>query len=160
MPYKDPVKERENARERTARYRQKHKERAKKTNDMCNWKRSGIIFEDQFENIYEEYEKQTNCECCWKPFKDNKEKQLDHDHNNTTSYNVRGIVCNSCNQRREDRKWTSNTGERHIYWCNNGTHQIKIEVCKERVICKYAKYLEDAIKIRDEFLKKNPWIHT
>ena len=161
MPYKDPIKARENARERNKRYREKHPDRFKKSNHKTNWKISGIIFEDQFENVYNDYIKQTNCECCWKPFKDSKDKQLDHDHNNTTSYNVRGIVCNSCNQRRYDRKWISNTGERHIYWIIawNG-YNFKIEVCKEKIVCKYFNNLNDAIIFRDEFIKNNTWIYT
>jgi len=160
MPYKDPIKARENQRKRNKTYREKHPDRNKKHYDKSNWKRSGIIFEDQFENVYADYEKQTNCESCWKTFKDSKDKQLDHDHNNTTTYNVRGIVCNSCNQRRYDRKWTSNTGERHIYLCVHKMFNFKIEVCKEKIVNKYFNNLNDAIIFRDEFLKNNTWIYT
>jgi len=146
MPFKDPKS--------IAAIRSRKKE---------NWKRNGIIFEDQFENVFNDYIKQTNCECCYKPFLKGSNKCIDHDHNNTTSYNVRGIVCKSCNQRREDTKWNSNTGERHIgriIQKNLVYFQIQITVDNKQIFSKQIRALEDAIKIRDEFLKKNPWIYT
>ena len=125
------------------------------------WKNQKMIFEDQFDIVYNDYIKQTNCECCYCEFTEDNKKSLEHDHNNTTSYNIRGIVCNNCNMRREDRKWSTNTGERHIYWCKtNKNYRVDIQFEKKRILNFASTDKNKIVKIRDEFLKKNPWIYT
>ena len=134
-----------------------------KRSTIRNWKHRGIIFENMLDIIYNDYIKQTECECCGKPFFNNKDKQLDHDHNINDRYNIRGIICQGCNLRRYDKKWTTNTNERHI--C---TYKIRgvvyYELCiffdKKIILRKHSQMINDLIPMRNQFIIENPWIYT
>lgn len=124
------------------------------------WTHIGMIFEDQFDIVYNDYLAQTNCECCGVEF-DGQNKNLDHDHNNKTSYNIRGIICTQCNHRRKDKLWSNSTGERHIFWNESvKRYDLRIRLGNEFLIQCYHKNLQEAVKIRDKFIDENPWIYT
>ena len=73
-----------------------------KTDKKAYWRYSGMKFtEEDFEYIYSEYMKATHCDLCDKQFKNTKDRQLDHNHE---TGEIRNIVCNRCNSKREDRK--------------------------------------------------------
>ena len=84
-------KNQDNERERCKKYRstaigiKKHR--------ICNWKRYGIICED-WESLYEIYIYTWNCEYCETPFKNTKDRNLDHNHK---TGEIRGILCRVCN---------------------------------------------------------------
>ena len=97
---KDKNKEyREQNKDKIKEYSQTSK--GKKIYRIANWKRSGVISND-FDELYEEYLSQTNCEEC------NIELTYDRnttpttkclDHNHETG-EFRNILCNMCNVRR------------------------------------------------------------
>ena len=82
------------------------------------WKKQGIIFDEighTFEWWYETYIYATNCSCCNKKFNNSNDRQMEHNHNITDAFNVRGIVCDGCNQRAKDVKIQShNTSGENI----------------------------------------------
>jgi hypothetical protein len=74
----------------------------KKNDTIASWKHMGVIHND-FETLYNHYKSSTNCQECGKEFAGEKGdglgsyRCLDHCH---TTGAFRGVVCNSCNQRR------------------------------------------------------------
>ena len=84
-------------------YRDNHKE-SKRHWDLNNhrkirkaqWRSQGIITND-WDNVYNVYINTTNCDHCNKKFKDNLDRNLDHDHSINDSNNIRGILCRVCN---------------------------------------------------------------
>ena len=136
-------------------------DRGSKAEHKARWRFNGMIFDNQFENVYRDYITQTNCECCYRPFDNLNKKTLDHDHNITNKYNIRGIICHSCNHRRIDKEWSNSTGERHIFYNYTGNlYDFKLFVDNEKIVSKYFKTLYDACKYRDKWLKANPWVYT
>ena len=57
------------------------------------WKKRGVICDD-FDMLYEEYIKATNCQHWDKDFKSTRDRCLDHDH---TTGEFRKFVCQKCN---------------------------------------------------------------
>ena len=117
MPYKDPLKAKENKKqyylankEKIAKYHKQYfldnTEKIKqyyldnpKINIISEWKRQGVIDND-WDSLYEYFIKETNCWICDKVFnKDiNMDRRcLDHDHDLLDEPNVRYICCNYCN---------------------------------------------------------------
>ena len=77
-------------------YKEYHKTpQGKRFNSIKNWKNIGIICD--YQHYYKIYLQQTNCYYCRKEFKNTKDRHLDHNHSITDYYNVRGILCRSCN---------------------------------------------------------------
>jgi hypothetical protein len=145
-------------------YRQS--ERGKMIQHKAYWKYMGINFgkkDYMFPIIYKDYLNQTNCECCYKEFVNDQEKCLDHDHSESMKnvYNVRGIICAGCNQRRRDKYYSNSSGEKFIYWNKaSKIYDLRIIVCYELIVQKYFKSLYDAIEFRDKYISENPWIYT
>ena len=65
----------------------------KKSMRIYKWKSQGIIDED-LSAVYDYLIKETNCMICFKPYKDSKDRCLDHDHE---TGEIRYICCNNCN---------------------------------------------------------------
>ena len=65
----------------------------KKSHRINNWKRSGIIDED-LEAVYDYLLDETHCMVCFKPYKDSKDRCLDHNHE---TGEIRYICCRNCN---------------------------------------------------------------
>jgi len=86
-------KYREENREKIKEYQ--HTPQNKKSKTISHWKRQGIICD--YEHYYNIYLQQTKCYYCRKEFKNTRDRHLDHDHSITDYYNVRGILCRSCN---------------------------------------------------------------
>jgi hypothetical protein len=60
---------------------------------ISDWKRSGVICED-FDMLYKEYIKTTNCQHCGIDFKSTRDRHLDHNH---ITGEFRAFVCHKCN---------------------------------------------------------------
>ena len=65
---------------------------------ISQWKSRGILCFD-YNLLYDIFVKTTNCEFCNVELNTNTKtlKCLDHDHSITDKFNVRGVLCNSCN---------------------------------------------------------------
>jgi len=135
-----------------------------KANYKARWKYNGMNFgvnDCMFDIVYNEYMAQTHCECCGIPFCNTIGRTLDHDHNIAGEYNIRGVICHSCNHRRYDKEWNNPLNERHIFYNKAGNlYDFKIYVDSEKIVSKYFKTLKEAKDYRDKFLKENPWIYT
>ena len=68
------------------------------TNTISNWRHRGILCFD-FELLYDIYLSTTHCEFCQVELNTNTKTRgcLDHNHDITDRFNIRGILCNSCN---------------------------------------------------------------
>ena len=135
-----------------------------KNKKKSSWKSMGIeIDPDDFEYVYNEYIHATNCDLCNKEFKTSFDRQLDHDHE---SGEVRNVVCHKCNQQKEDYPFNTNTGLKHIIKsknkkCKNGyTYRLQLVRNGIKLLDKSSVDINKLIKIRNEFLKKNPNIFT
>ena len=74
-----------------------------KTHTISNWKFCGLIETEDYsyDDLYEAYMAQGECESCGKVFIDTKNKHMDHDHKTGL---FRDVVCCRCNvlRRYED----------------------------------------------------------
>ena len=66
-----------------------------KTNKICHWKGSGVIYED-WDDLYEVYMNTMECQHCKKPFETSYDRCLDHNHETGL---FRLILCQGCNVR-------------------------------------------------------------
>ena len=63
----------------------------KKYKTICQWKFKGLKETKEFmEQIYEEYLKSEECELCGEPYKNSRDKQMEHNH---LTGEFRNIVC-------------------------------------------------------------------
>ena len=89
-----------------------------KSQTKTSWKKQGLIFDKighTFDWWYIQYIYATHCDCCKIKFKNSLNRQMEHNHNITDAFNVRGIVCNGCNHRAKDYTKSKNTsGEEYI----------------------------------------------
>ena len=121
MPFKDPVKAKEYRRlrylknkekdrlyhienkERIKEYVKKYQqtEQGKKKRSIAKWRYQGILCFD-FDLLYDIFLKTSHCEFCnveltTGRYNTSTTKMLDHDHNITDRFNIRGVLCNVCN---------------------------------------------------------------
>ena len=138
-----------------------HKSRTK-----TQWKSRGMIFTlDEFEEIYKKYIYTTNCELCDVLFPNSLNRQLDHCHE---TGKIRNIVCCKCNLcKRDNKSWKeNNTGEKHI--CKVKDKNYKQGYCFRISIRRNGKHisntrkktLEEAILVRDTFIREHPEIYS
>ena len=132
-----------------------------KTNSLSNWNKIGIIFMGLEDQIYDIYIHSSHCDRCKKKFKDSLDRCLDHDHDITDDFNVRGIVCRNCNSINQ-QIWNNNTGEPYICkakdknYAQRFSYQITIIRDGKYVLSKKRKTLEEAIELRNKFIAENP----
>jgi len=131
-----------------------------KRKTIYDWKRRGLIETDEMIlEIYEGCIRAKNCELCGNPFKNSRDRQMDHCHE---TGKFRNIVCRKCNQCKSDKKINSNTGERYIYKIKDKTYKqgfcykIQIERNCKWVLNTKRKTLKEAIELRDKFIEENP----
>tara|TARA_R110002012_G_scaffold249621_2_gene427222 strand:- start:1290 stop:1718 length:429 start_codon:yes stop_codon:yes gene_type:complete len=125
-----------------------------------NWKKTNIIFNDNFDEWYARYINSNECEKCNEPYKSLKDRCMDHDHN---TGEPRNILCNSCNIKTDRiTQKTNKLGLQYIYKQKTSSYVcgfcyiFRLKRDNKVVIQKYSKDLEKLIKYRDEFIKDNP----
>ena len=120
-----------------------------KATTLFNWRKNHIDHPN-LDALYNMYIRTANCNVCNNVFKNSRERALDHDHE---TGKFRYILCRSCNLKM-DRKTNSNNllGIKNIgYYKDN--YYVKIYRNGKYVFNKKRKNLEEAIELRDEFLK-------
>tara|TARA_R110001592_G_C13073457_1_gene742009 strand:- start:528 stop:971 length:444 start_codon:yes stop_codon:yes gene_type:complete len=138
----------------------KHKPKTK-----YQWKKIGMIFTpEEFKEIYNKYIYASNCEICNVLFPNTRNRQLDHCHE---TGKIRNIVCQKCNlQKRDNKSRENNTGEKYISKSKNNNYTqgygffIRISRDGKYILCKSRKTLEEAIIVRDTFIRENPDIYS
>lgn len=131
-----------------------------KSTTKYQWKKQGIKFtEEEFEYIYSEYIIATNCDLCDKPFKNTRDRHLDHNHE---TGEIRNIVCRSCNGRRADNKIRSdNNGYKLIYKkkeskCKQGFRWLfRVQINGKSEQIKTSVDIDKLVLFRDKWLKEN-----
>ena len=131
-----------------------------KSISKSSWKKRGMIFNDNFDNIYEEYIYCRNCDLCNKEFKSSQERHLDHDHK---TGDVRNIVCNSCNGKRKDNKiFSTNTSNHKLIskipcktYKQGHRWQFQVTINGKTKVIKSSVNLDFLIKFRDNWIKEN-----
>ena len=132
-----------------------------KLNMKNTWKRRGIIFIRLFEEIYDIYIHCSECDTCKKKFINSRDRCLDHCHLITDDFNVRGVICRSCNSKNF-QKWDSNTGKQLISKIKD--KRAKLGFCFQilkhwngkNVINTRRTTLEKAVECRNKFVADNP----
>lgn len=125
------------------------------------WNLIGVIFDEighTFDWWFESYIYATNCSCCNKRFKNTRDRQLEHNHSITDAFNVRGIVCQTCNRRTKDVKTrTDNTsGEKFISFDKNRNKWVFRINRKDIKFQKYCETKEEALIERNEYINSQP----
>lgn len=134
-----------------------------KTYMKNSWKQKGMKFtEEDFEYIYNQYIRATNCDLCNKEFKNTKDRHLDHNHE---TGDIRNIVCQSCNHRKEDNKIRSDNTSGYKNIC-----KYKDNGCKQGFIWEFQVYkdgrqkkikqsvdIDKLVAFRDKWLLDNPY---
>mgnify|MGYP003624815895 FL=1 len=153
MPYKDPLKAKQNKKE----YYQKNKDKIKKyhqspkgkmINTISSWKFNGLICEnrEEYEYIYDRWLNSERCEECNKEYTEDNIKNMDHCH---LTGLFRNILCHSCNMKRQD----NSSGISNIIKNKNGW-QYRI-VIKGQRHQKYSNDLEWLKEYKIKFEKEN-----
>ena len=132
-----------------------------KSSKKYEWKRRGIIFVGLFEEIYDRYIHCSHCDKCKKKFKNSLDRCLDHNHLITDDFNVRNVLCRSCNNKNH-QIWNNSTGEKYIYKCKNKKYKqgfafiIEININGKKVLKHLRTTLELAVECRNKFVADNP----
>ena len=130
-------------------------DKGKKSERKKWWKRRGVVFDNDFEEIYDRYINSSQCELCNKVYKNSLDKCLDHCH---TTGKFRNVVCQNCNKIRDVKIRVDNKlKEKNINYVKKyNRYRIRIERNKKTILNTVRTTLEDAIKCRDEFMRDNP----
>jgi len=109
------------------------------------WKRYGLLWtsEEEFQEIYERVITSTNCELCNKPYKNNRNRHMDHIHYIDNKYGwFRNVVCSSCNHLRSDNKIPSNNTSGYL-----GINKKIRKDCKQGFFWEFQAYINGKQKI-------------
>ncbi len=135
-------------------------DKGKKSERKIWWKKRGVIFDNDFDEIHERYINSSHCELCNKVYKSSRDRCLDHCH---TTGKFRNVVCQSCNGIRDITVRVDNKlKEKYIskqlskYYKQGYCYAIRIKRNTKSILCSKRTTLEDAIKCRDDFIKNNP----
>ena len=125
------------------------------------WKKKGIIFDEighTFDEIYETYIYTTNCSYCNKKFENTRDRRIEHNHNITDAFNVRGVVCAGCNNNTKDVKIrkTNTSGEKYICFDKN-RNRWKVNIHRtDHKFMKRCETKEEAVIERDKYINSQP----
>ena len=128
-----------------------------KTDTKRQWKRRGLNM-DNFEEIYDDYIHQTNCELCGKLFEKSLDRQMEHNH---ITGEFRNVVCNKCNQWKADFKRKTDISpfisKVNDKYCKQGfIYKFIVERNRNRVIQKASINLNELEEFRDKWIVDNP----
>ena len=107
-----------------------------KSSKKKDWKSHGMIFDNyEFEYWYNEiiYAKNCSIEKCKKTFLTSQDRHLDHNHD---TGEIRDIICNKCNNLREDNKIRSDNTSGF-----RGISKLKNKKCKQGFIWRFTIWI-------------------
>ena len=140
----------ETSRIRVAEWRKNNPKRTNEAKKKYSWKKQGIIDGD-YDALYEYLLNEKNCMICLKEYKNNSDKQVDHDHSITDDENIRYICCLRCNTTflKEKNREDNTSGHIGISWVKRRKcWRVRWQVDgKEQ--CKYFKDKNDAIEFNN-----------
>tara|TARA_R110002020_G_scaffold295816_2_gene511422 strand:+ start:96 stop:509 length:414 start_codon:yes stop_codon:yes gene_type:complete len=124
----------------------------KKSNTISQWKFRGLKETKEFiDHIYEEYLRSEECELCCEPYKNSRDKQMEHNH---LTGEFRNICCHICNMWKADRAC------KNITWCKKrNKHRVQIKRNGKNVLHKRGTE-EECREILDKFIVDNPHYFT
>ena len=103
------------------------------------------------EQIYEEYLLSEECELCGEPYKNSKDKQMEHNHK---TGEFRNICCNRCNH------WKADKAGKNISWDkDNNKYLVQIQRNYKKVLKKRGTE-EECREILNQFILDNPEYFT
>lgn len=123
-----------------------------------HWKNRGLIT-DNFDELYNKYIYSSQCEKCQIPYKNSKDRHMDHCH---ITGEFRNILCKKCNFKNTRQSWVNNTNQQYITkelnksYKKGFSYKIRITKSKKFILNKRTTTLEKAIEIRDKFILDNP----
>ena len=124
----------------------------KKSNTFNQWKKRGLIESKEFmEQIYEEYLKSEECELCGNPYKNSKDKQMEHNH---LTGEFRNIVCKRCNCWKTDRACKS------ITKCSDRNKYVVKIMRNYKYVLRKRGTEEQCREILNQFILDNPHYFT
>ena len=131
-----------------------------KSSTKSNWRKRGMIFNDNFDDIYQKYIYCRNCDLCNKEFKISLDRHLDHCHE---TGEIRNIVCRSCNCKRKDVKIQKNNNSGHKLICKDYNKIYKkgfiwsfqVNINGKRKAIKKSIDIDFLVKYRDNWIKEN-----
>ena len=127
--------------------------KGKKIRTISSWKRKGLIESKEFmEHIYDEYLRSEECELCGNPYKNSKDKEMEHNH---LTGEFRNICCHRCNM------WKTDRAGKNITWDKiRKKHRIQIKRNYKNVLHKRCETEEEALEVLNQFILDNPQYFT
>jgi len=112
-----------------------------KRKTLYSWKRQGLVH-DNPEALYDEYIYLTNCDLCGIPYKNSKDRHMEHEHLDGKYGPFRNFTCNSCNVRKSDVKMKSNNTSGYV-----GISKYKDKTCKQGFFWRFEATINGKSKI-------------
>ena len=109
-----------------------------KSRTLYNWKIKGLVH-DNPEALYDEYIYLTNCDLCGIPYKNLRDRQMEHSHE---TGEFRNFVCRSCNMLKSDVKMKSNNTSGYV-----GISKYKDKTCKQGFFWRFEATINGKSKI-------------
>tara|TARA_R110002126_G_scaffold219915_1_gene365280 strand:+ start:248 stop:676 length:429 start_codon:yes stop_codon:yes gene_type:complete len=127
--------------------------KGKKNYKISDWKKNGLKESREFmEQIYKEYLKSEECELCGEPYKNSRDKQMEHNH---LTGEFRNICCNRCNH------WKADRAGKNINKCKKGNkYEVRIKRNYKDVLRTLCNTEEECREILDKFIMDNPHYFT
>jgi hypothetical protein len=122
-----------------------------KTDTRRNWIKRGLIM-NNFDELYEKYLVSSSCDKCQNPYKNRRDKCMDHSH---STNEFRNIICNHCNVRTDLTDNACGHINIHTYFDKRSGYeywriQIMINNKKYQKLFNKTKYsIEEVVLYRD-----------
>ena len=126
----------------------------KKSEAKHHWLKRGLN-PDDFEKAWTAYSKSTRCEWCKNEYKSERDKQMDHCHQEDDYYkkgDFRNILCQTCNG------WRRNCTNIYKTWCKiENIYYYRVQVSRNRkiILTNKRRTLEKAQELLLEFKTNN-----
>ena len=133
-----------------------------------SWKYQGMVFDGLFDEIYNIYIHSGNCDICNNPFLSTKDRHLEHNHSLDQEFNIRGVVCSSCNITKKDNKLRKDNKSGYKFIAKKNSkrykqgfyYRLRIVRGGKNVLLYETRDLIKAVAVRNHYLRQNPEIFS